>query len=115
MFPVRERVVLVQHAAVARGEDDFDRDPREIAGGFAAGGVVGKRIGRLGEDGAAEDRIGIPLRRGAGDDAIAGARVQFADDRLGHRHLGVIRLRAAKTAPRWCERWRECASRASTV
>ena len=66
LLAVGERVVLIEDAAVARGEHDLDGDGEEVAGGLAAGGVVGERDVGLGEEGAGED----------GEDALAATIVE---------------------------------------
>ncbi len=69
----------------ARGDDD------KIAGGLAAGGVVGERGDGLGEDSAVEGGVGVG--RVVVDDLVLRAGVELADDGLSESHLGAVGLR----------------------
>ena len=52
LFVEGDGVVAVEDVAVVGGEQNFGGDGDEIAGGLAAGGVVGERRDGLREDGA---------------------------------------------------------------
>ena len=94
-----EGLVAVEDVAVVGGEGDGGGDADEVAGGLAAGGVVGEGGDGFGEDGAAEGGVGgvggvVGGAGYGGKDAVAGGGVEFADYGLREGDFGAEGLDA---------------------